>query len=188
MVTSVTEYAFVMATYDERSAYSTTLGGALGGSVPRARRRHRRALRRSSHSGGRARRLGADADRRDEPAIPPTSRPTTRPTASAGTGTPDGSARPRRTNCCATAEEQLRLDGDLGAYQERVDQAAALVGAGAQTCSAPTRRRRRSRRSARRQCRPSCAGRRPSGPTARSRRGRRSCSARRARSSRKAIW
>ena len=27
-----------------------------------------------------------------------------------------------------TAEEQLRLDADLGAYQERVNQAADLVG------------------------------------------------------------
>jgi hypothetical protein len=26
-----------------------------------------------------------------------------------------------------TAEDQLRVDGDLGAYQQRVDQAAALV-------------------------------------------------------------
>ena len=33
-VASVTEYAFVMATYDERSAYSTTLGGALAELFP----------------------------------------------------------------------------------------------------------------------------------------------------------
>ena len=125
-VTSVTEYAFVMATYDERSAYSTTLGGALADLFPG---------------------LSANIGERSDTQITPVAELDDSSPASAGadelgvppeepvddtTATGSGSGAPtdllaEADELLRTAEEQLRLDGDLGAYQERVNQAAALV-------------------------------------------------------------
>jgi uncharacterized protein len=128
-VASVTEYEFVMATYDERSAYATTLGGALGELFP-----------------------GLDADigersdiqvdavaQLEDPAAsgPDSDQVTGQPDAGApSNGTADettSSGSPtdllnEADELLRTAEEQLRLDADLGAYQERVNQAADLVG------------------------------------------------------------
>ncbi len=125
MVASVTEYAFVMATYDERSAYSTTLGGALADLFP-----------------------GLDAnigERSDDQITPfaeldesvPTSAGTDEPGVSPGddvdaTTAGSGSGAPadlltEADQLLGEAEEQLRLDGNLGDYQDRVNQAAALV-------------------------------------------------------------
>ena len=125
-VTSVTEYAFVMATYDERSAYSTTLGGALADLFPG---------------------LDANIGERSDDQITPVAELDDSVPASAGadelgvppdepaddtTGTESGSGAPadlltEADELLRTAEEDLRLDGDLGAYQDRVNQAAALV-------------------------------------------------------------
>ena len=126
-VASVTEYAFVMATYDERSAYSTTLGGALAELFP-----------------------GLDAnigERSDDQITPSAELDDSVPTSAgadelgvppdesaddtAGTGSGSGGTPTDLLNeadeLLRTAEENLRLDGDLGAYQERVNQAALLV-------------------------------------------------------------
>jgi uncharacterized protein len=124
-VASVTEYAFVMATYDERSAYSTTLGGALAELFP-----------------GLDANIGERSDDQitpfaqlddsvptsagaDEPGIPPDDE-AVGPTEESASGAPTDLLT-EADELLRDAEEQLRLDGDLGAYQERVNNAAALV-------------------------------------------------------------
>ena len=125
-VASVTEYEFVMATYDERSAYSTTLGGALAELFPG---------------------LNADIGERSDTQVAPTleldeSAPATGVRSSRTVGAEDPGADPADdvsgssgtpTDLLTEADELLRLadeelrEGNLGAYQERVEQAAALV-------------------------------------------------------------
>ena len=104
-VASVTEYDFVMATYDERSAYSATLGGALGRAVPRTRTPTSasdptpRSIRRR-----RARRVGADAGRAPTSrTVPPMDRPPTdRRPADRASPARRPICSPRPTSCCAT--------------------------------------------------------------------------------------
>ncbi len=128
-VASVTEYEFVMATYDERSAYSLTLGGVLAELFP-----------------GLNANIGERSDTQVDPVVAldesvevqvpggadqPVGTADT-PSADAGTDGPSPTGEPadllaQADELLRTADEQLRLDGDLGAYQERVNQAAALV-------------------------------------------------------------
>jgi uncharacterized membrane protein (UPF0182 family) len=126
-VAAVTEYEFVMATYDERSAYSVTLGGVLAELFP-----------------GLNANIGERSDTQVDPVVELDESASTpgsadqpddvpdAPTPDAGT---DGSSAPsepadllaQADELLRTANEQLRLDADLGAYQERVNEAAALV-------------------------------------------------------------
>ena len=123
VVRSVTEYAYIMATYDERSVYSPTLGGALAALFPS---------------------LDADIGERSDAPMAPVAE--VDPTAASGdesdasadeptTGSADGGSVGSGTpndllseaqQLLQSAEEQLR-NGDLGAYKEQVDQASALV-------------------------------------------------------------
>ena len=125
-VTSVTEYAFVMATYDERSAYSTTLGGALAELFPGL----------NANIGERSDDQITPVAELDDstPALPGADEVGVPPDESTDdtTGTGSGSGTPtdlltEADELLRSAEEDLRLDGDLGAYQERVNDAAALV-------------------------------------------------------------
>jgi hypothetical protein len=126
-VASLTEYAFVMATYDERSAYDTTLGGVLAQLFPGL----------NANIGERSDTQVSAVAELDESA-------STAPSADGPDAAADGSTGDTTTGDAESpeapaellaqadrllrqAEEELRLDGDLGAYQQRVDQAAALV-------------------------------------------------------------
>jgi uncharacterized membrane protein (UPF0182 family) len=125
-VSSVIEYAFIMVAYDENAAYGETLGEALAQLFP-----------------GLDVSIGERSDSASEPVaevdesapIPPDEQGTA-PSESpgenpdAGQGPAPGTPSELLAEADAllrTAEEQLRVDGDLGAYQRRVDQAAALV-------------------------------------------------------------
>jgi len=128
-VASVTEYEFVMAAYDQRSAYATTLGGALGELFPGL----------DANIGERSDvQIPAvatlDESELDDPTADEPPDASGEPadvgdadSTSLGTGTPT-ELLDDADELLRTAEEQLRLDGDLGAYQERVNQAADLVG------------------------------------------------------------
>jgi uncharacterized membrane protein (UPF0182 family) len=122
VVSSVIEYAFIMAAYDENAAYSSTLGGALAQLFP-----------------------GLDIDigeRSDTPTEPvaeldeSTPAPPDDELADVPPGPTDDGAAPETPEAMLAeadellraAEEQLRTDGDLGAYQQRVNEAADLVG------------------------------------------------------------
>ena len=126
-VASVTEYEFVMATYDERSAYSVTLGGVLAELFPG---------------------LNANIGERSDTQVDPVVELDESVPAPGGADQPDGAADAPTADAetdgsgpagepadllaqadelLRTANEQLRLDADLGAYQERVNEAAALV-------------------------------------------------------------
>ena len=124
VVRSVTEYAYIMATYDERSVYSPTLGGALAELFPS---------------------LDADIGERSDTPIAPVAE--IDPTAASGDASDPsaddpaagtsadgsvGSGSPtdlltEAEELLQSAEENLRDNGDLGAYQDSVDQASALV-------------------------------------------------------------
>jgi hypothetical protein len=124
-VSSVIEYAFIMVAYDENAAYSTTLGGALAQLFPG---------------------LDIDVGERSDSATPPTAEvdesasippPDVAGNAPSGSlgenpdqGPPPGTPSAllaEADELLRTAEDQLRVDGDLGAYQQRVDEAAHLV-------------------------------------------------------------
>jgi uncharacterized membrane protein (UPF0182 family) len=130
-VASVTEYEFVMAAYDERSVISPTIGGALEGLFPG---------------------LEADIGERSDTQIAPTasldgSAPSTADDVGEGgerspssdgsadggpgeeTGAPSSAADllAEADTLLREAEDQLRVDGDLGEYQRRVEQAAGLI-------------------------------------------------------------
>jgi uncharacterized membrane protein (UPF0182 family) len=124
VVSSVIEYAFIMVAYDENAAYSTTLGGALAQLFP-----------------GLDVDIGERSDTASEPvaevdqSAPIPSADTNgdvsgssgeTPAQGAATGTPTALLA-EADQLLRTAEDQLRIDGDLGDYQQRVDQAAALV-------------------------------------------------------------
>lgn len=119
---SVTEYAFVMVSYDERSAYAQTLGGALGQLFP-----------------GLELDIGERLSTVDPPATDDDGDPVASgddPGTSGATDAPVTTESPQRTPeellaeadaLLREAEDQLLLDGDLGAYQERIEGASALV-------------------------------------------------------------
>jgi uncharacterized protein len=126
-VTSVNDYEFIMATYDERSVYATTLGGALAQLFPC---------------------LQANIGERSDTPVTPVAevdRSGPCPTEPAPSTAPDGSTDAssagdgepataptdllaQAETLLRDAEENLRVDGDLGAYQQRVNEAARLVG------------------------------------------------------------
>jgi uncharacterized protein len=126
-VASLTEYAFVMATYDERSAYDTTLGGVLAQLFPGL----------DANIGERSDTQVSAVAELDESAstAPSADGPDVAADESSGdttTGDTESSEAPAELLAQADrllrqAEEELRLDGDLGAYQQRVDEAADLV-------------------------------------------------------------
>jgi hypothetical protein len=126
-VSSVIEYAFIMVAYDENAAYGETLGEALAQLFP-----------------GLNVNIGERSDAATEPVaevdesapITPADEQGTDPSGSPGENTDEGQdATPGTPSALLadadellrTAEDQLLVDGDLGAYQQRVDQAAALV-------------------------------------------------------------
>jgi uncharacterized protein len=125
-VASVTEYEFVMATYDEASAYSVTLGGVLAELFP-----------------GLNANIGERSDTQVDPVVeldesvpapgsaeqPDGADAPTTDAETEGSGSPSEPADllAEADELLRTANEQLRLDADLGAYQERVNQAAELV-------------------------------------------------------------
>lgn len=123
--TPVTEYRFVIVSYANRAAFDTTIGGALAQLFP-----------------------GFDADLGERAGGAPVSSATTgggEPSSgSSGSGSGSGSGSSdgltplpgdatanellaRADRLLRDAESQLLVDGDLGAYQDKVDAAAALV-------------------------------------------------------------
>jgi uncharacterized membrane protein (UPF0182 family) len=120
-VTSVNDYEFIMATYDERSVYATTLGDALAQLFPC---------------------LDAEiGERSDTPqvAVAEVDRSGVCPTTAPPSGSVDGTSEASGETATAAdllaeadavlrqAEADLRVDGDLGAYQDRVNEASQLV-------------------------------------------------------------
>jgi uncharacterized protein len=123
-VASVTEYEFVMASYDERSAYSTTLGGALAELFPGL----------NANIGERSETQIAPVAELDEAALaaPTEDVQTQEPAEGQAADSSDTAASPtdlltEADELLRAAEEDLRVDANLGAYQERVQQAAELV-------------------------------------------------------------
>jgi uncharacterized membrane protein (UPF0182 family) len=131
-VSSVFEYAFVMVAYDDEAAYAPTLGEALAQLFPG---------------------LDIDIGERSDTATDPVAELDESPQQVPPDGTPpadvpatgaeeettdagsegDSSRTPSELLAEADtllreAEERLLADADLGAYQERVNQAGALVG------------------------------------------------------------
>ena len=129
-VASVTEYEFVMATYDERSAYATTLGGALGELFPGLDADIGERSDIQVDAVARARRSGGvRPGLRSESAVnrTPARRATGPLTRRRHRGRPPICST-RLTSCCAPPRNSCASTADLGAYQERVNQAADLVG------------------------------------------------------------
>jgi uncharacterized membrane protein (UPF0182 family) len=123
-VASVTEYAFVMATYDERSAHATTLGGALAELFPGLDADiGERTDSQTTPVAELDESAASDVDELDVPPEEPVDDPVT---DGSGAGSPTDLLT-EADELLREADEQLRLDGDLGAYQGRVDRAALLV-------------------------------------------------------------
>jgi uncharacterized membrane protein (UPF0182 family) len=126
VVSSVIEYAFIMAAYDENAAYSETLGGALAQLFPGLDidlgERSDTASEPVAEVDEAA--PAASGDGEGELAAPGSAGSPTDPGAASGT---PAALLAEADQLLRTAEEQLRVDGDLGEYQQRVDEAAALV-------------------------------------------------------------
>jgi uncharacterized membrane protein (UPF0182 family) len=124
-VESVTEYRLVMVSYNNRSAYDDTIGGALEQLFPGLQ----------LDVGDRADTdVAAEAEVNDTPGgtpdeldlVPagPTEASPSEPASVSGTAQ---ELLARADVLLREAEDQLLNDGDLGAYQDRVDEASALV-------------------------------------------------------------
>jgi uncharacterized membrane protein (UPF0182 family) len=126
-VSSVIEYAFIMVAYDENAAYADTLGDALEQLFPGL----------DIDIGERSDTASAPVAEVDESApIPPADEQGDVVPGSPGDSPDEGQDTTPGTpsallaeadELLRTAEQQLLVDGDLGAYQQRIDQAAALV-------------------------------------------------------------
>ena len=183
----MTEYRFVIAFHAGRAAIGESLGEALGGLSP--------ASRRTSATGS-----GPNpSPARRAPNRRPRPRPAARPTPTAADLLADASV------LLDEADAALR-EGDLGEYQAKVDEAGALIDQaldllGATGATGPAAEPQRltlpiwagfvspadlggNRSTCRDRSRPDRGRVSPE----QAQPGRRSCSARRARSSRKAIW